>query len=222
MSFAVLRPQVKAYVRDGSGVLLDPDYDALIRDAVSRYSRAKPRLVVADLIGPGGFDYPLPDDWSDEWSELRSVEYPVGEREPVYVDRLDRVLYRSPDGMVLRFKAVTPRAGELIRLTFTGLHSIAEGFTTIPPGDHDVVTLLASALGCEQLASHYTNAGDTSLQLDTVDHRSKGSEYAHRAKRFRDLAREQLPALPEEGQVSAAGGETSWGDFASLLTHPHR
>ena len=62
-----------------------------------------------------------------------------------------------------------------------------------------------------------------SLQVlaDTVDHKSKASEYASRAQRFMRMANELLP-LREQGEIAAAGGETSWGDQVGLLTHPQR
>lgn len=222
MSLSLFRPKVKLLVRDGAAVLADPaDYDFSLQEAVKRYSRTKPRVVVEDIAGSGAFDYALPASWSDEMSRVRSVEYPAGDREPHLVDALDWQLYRAPAGTQLRFLSATPIAGETIRLTFSALHSVAEASTTVPAADHDVVVYLAAAIACEQLSSHYSNAGDSTILADSVDHKSKATEYALRAKRFMGLANELLP-VKTQGEIRAAGGETSWGDEAALLTHPHR
>lgn len=218
MSLALLRPRVIRNVRDGVGVLASPgDYDAVLEEAVKRYGRARPRRWVDDVAGDGGFDYALPAGAAG----VGQVEYPAGQREPEMVDALDWTLYEAPAGPVLRFRIATPAAGETIRLTLTGEHSIAEGSTSVPAADHDVLVLIASSLACEQLSSHYTNQGDSTIGADSVDHKSKATEYAMRAKRFMSLVPEPFRSL-EEGEVQAAGGEVSYGEEVFLLTHPQR
>ena len=91
----------------------------------------------------------------------------------------------------------------------------------MPASYHDALVLIGAALCCEQLASHYSNASDPTILADTVDHKSKASEYASRAQRFMRMANELLP-IREQGEIAAAGGETSWGDQVGLLTHPQR
>ncbi|HEX8276034.1 MAG TPA: hypothetical protein VF615_25580 [Longimicrobiaceae bacterium] len=205
-------------MRDGAGVLAAPgDYDQVLEEAVRRYGRARPRRWVADVAGDGGFDYALPAGAA----AVAQVEYPAGQREPVLVDSLDWTLYDAPEGTALRFRSSTPAVGETVRLTVTGEHSIAEASTSVPSADHDIVVLIASSLACEQLSSHYTNQGDSTIGADSVDHKSKGAEYAHRAKRFMSLVPEPFRSL-EEGEVQAAGGEVSYGEDVFLLTHRQR
>ncbi|HET7276135.1 MAG TPA: hypothetical protein VFI91_13280 [Longimicrobiaceae bacterium] len=221
MSLLQLRPRVQANVRDSAGVLADSaDYNRALIDAVQRYSRVRPRRVVADIEGDGGFDYPLPAQWSPRASRITSVEYPAGERLPRYVDRLDWTVYAVPDGEMIRFFAHMPQAGETIRVSFRAPHTISESATTVPAADHDVIVLLASAAACEQLASHYSNSGDSTIMADSVDHQSKARDFAMRAKRFHALADDLIPE--DIGEVSAAGGTTSWGGHADLMTHPRR
>lgn len=222
MSLSLLRPKVKKFVRDEGAVLVDPDdYDLALQEAAKRYSRAKPKHWVADIDGNGGYDYDLPEAWDDEYSRIEEVEYPAGGREPLKVDALDFTLYRSPGGTQLRLLADTPDVGETVRLSFTGLHTIEEEATTVPASSHDALVLIAAALSCEQLASYYSNDSDPNVLADTVDHKSKASDYAARAQRFMKMANELLP-IGEQGEITAAGGETSWGDDSGVLTHPLR
>lgn len=221
MDLPTFRQKIAVLIQDDAGVLEAVELDALIDSAVRRYSRAKPRVVVADAAGDGGFDYDLPAQFDPEWSELRRVEYPAGRREPSYVDKLDWTLYEDPTGVKLRFLADSPKAGETIRLTFTALHTVDASSTTVPAADHDVIELLGAALACEALASHYSSAGDSTVLADRVDHKSKAAEYALRAKRFAKLAEDLVP-LPDKDDVRPAGAETSFGGDAGFLTHPER
>lgn len=218
------RANIGRLIRDDAGILAPDDLDFAIGEAVKRYSRAKPRVVVADLVAEEGgplYDFPLPADYSEGVSQLREVEYPIGRRQRVLVDRLDWIPYRSPSGLGLRMLADTPSLGEAIRVTYTALHSVDEDGTSVPSADHDVITLVGASLACESLASHYSSAGDATVMADSVQHSSKASEYAARARRFMVMANELIP-LPEQGAVPAAGGVTSWGDHAGFLTHPRR
>lgn len=217
MDLITYRANVSRHIRDAAGVLGTADLDFAVAEAAKRYSRVRPREVVADVPGDGGFDYALPAPYDPEFSRVLQVEYPAGAREPHYVDRLDWTLYKAPAGTVLRFERDTPQVGETVRVTFTALHTP----DSVPAAHTDVVTLIAAALACEQLASHYTNASDSTVLADSVDHKSKAAEYAQRAQRFWRLANELLP-IPEQGAVQAAGGQTSIGEEIPLLTHRQR
>lgn len=222
MDLATFRADVARLVRDGGGVLADPaDYDFFLREAVKRYSRIRPRVIIADLVGDGGWELALPAAFDPDRGRLREVEYPVGRRDRSMVDTLDWELYRAPDGPVLRLRADTPDVGEAVRVTFTAQHTLDAAETSVPVDDHDVVNLVASAIACEALASHYSNAGDSTIGADSVDHKSKASEYAMRARRFMAMANELLP-VDEQGDIRASGGETSFGDEQGWLTHPAR
>ena len=212
---------VERLVRDGAGVLGPADHDQYLQDAAKRLSRVEPRRVVADVAGDGSYDYTLPDPYDPSFSEVIEVEYPAGQRDPSIVDRLDWTVYRTPSGPALRFRADTPAVGETIRVTFTALHTIEPDATSVPSARQDAVVLLAAAIACESLSAHYSNTGDSMIQADSVDHKSKAAEYASRAKRFMKMADELLP-VAEQGEVRGAGGQTSLADDQPFLTHPRR
>lgn len=221
MNLSEFQRAVERLVKDGAEILTTPDYDFHVSEALKRYSKAKPRRVVADIAGDGSYDYDMPDPYDPDFGRVLEVEWPAGRREPSIVDALDWRLYRSPTGMKLRFRADTPAAGTTIRVTFTALHTVTESTTSVPAADHDVIHLIAAALACEALSSHYANAVDSTILADSVDHKSKASEYAARARRFAKMADELLP-VPEQGVPGPAGGVASIGEDEVLLTHPER
>ncbi len=212
---------IQRLVKDGAGVLDGPDYDFYIAEALKRYSKSKPRKPVADIAGDGSYDYDMPSPFDPEFSRVTEVEWPAGRRVKETVDALDWTLYESPTGTKLRFLSSTPGAGTTIRVTFTAMHTVSESSTTVPEVDHDVIHLLGAQLACEALSSHYSNSVDSTILADSVDHKSKASEYAARARRFGKMADELLPA-PEQGVAGPAGGEISIGESENLLTHPER
>lgn len=174
----------KAAVKDDSGRLLDPtDYDAAVVQALKRYSAARPRLVCEDLAGSGEHDLALPAGWCEGFSTLVSIEYPVGNVPETLLNGDDWILYQSPAGFKLRLIDAVPTATETVRVLYSVLHSEA----TVPVADTEAVANLAASLCLRQLAAGYGNAGDSTIQADSVNHQSKTDEYRRLADSFEKL-----------------------------------
>jgi hypothetical protein len=222
VSKATLRGKVRKYVRDTAGVLLDPDYDGHLEDAVAKYSRHRPRVLVRDLVAGGSFDVPLPEEWEEDFSELREVEHPVGERVPNLRDRREFRVYAAPEGSALRFLEGEPGAGEVVRVTITAPHSITEDATSVRRTDLDTLVYLAAGLACMALAARYASTNDPTILADSVDYQSKSSEFAKRGKEYMGMVARELPELVSEigTAVKPAAAETSFENVLSYLTHP--
>jgi hypothetical protein len=225
---------VDTRIKDSEGVLTSAEIDAAVAEAVTTYSKHRPHELLADLAGDGDYDYAVPADWVLDCSAVRRVEYPAGERVPVYLEDDQYTLYK-PDAQatVLRFLDVTPQAGQTARVTYTAPHVVDADSSTIPANDEECVGNLAASVACEWIASHYSQQGDPTLSADTTDHRSKASDYAARAKRFRALAYEHLGISTSkdgtgQASVATASATREWdSDFAGMtgidrLTHPRR
>jgi hypothetical protein len=168
---------------DGANVLQQGHIEGNILEALKRYSKARPRPLVADIAGDGGHDYALPAGWSLGLSVLESAEYPTGNLPETLIDKEEVKLYNTPAGTMLRFYLVTPKVGETIRICFTGLHTEA----TVPEADLEAVANLAASLCCRQLAQRYAGTSDSTIGADVVSYRSKGDEFARRAKELQGL-----------------------------------
>jgi len=160
-----------------------------IGQAVKKYSRDKPREVIEDEAGSGAFDYAVSglDEWSDDFSSIRQVEYPVDDddRTANILDDDGWMIYEKPAGKVLRFTEDTPVTGESIRITYTALHTCSDSACTIPGIDEEAVQLLAAAYFLDMLAVYHAQDGDASINADAVAHDSRAAEYASRAARYR-------------------------------------
>jgi hypothetical protein len=196
--------------------------------AVKEHARYRPRVVAEDVTGDGGFDYPLSDlaSWSEGFSAIQSVEYPVDDDDE-YADVLLEEqwrIYRKPAGRVLRLLEDTPDTDEEIRITYTALHTCTDSTCTVETIDEEAVQALAAGYFCGMLAAYYAQSTDSTIAADSVDHRSKSQEYAARAKAYRKVYFDHLGI--KEGQRKPASITRDQDAIPSWrtdhLTHPRR
>jgi len=198
--------------------------------AIAEHSKHRPRIIPEDLAGSDRRDYPvtLLAAWSDGFSVIKQVEYPIDPADedqvsPVLQDD-DWMLYKKPAGDVLRFLNDKPAATEYSRVTYTAPHACDDTVCTIKAVDENAVQLLAASHFCHMVATYYAQTQDSTVGADSVDHKSKSSDYAARARVYRKLYFDHLGI--REGETPAASvtrdGDllASWG--SDRLTHPQR
>lgn len=196
--------------------------------AIKEHSRHNPQVVIEDEDGDGGFDYAvsLLALWSTGFSVIKTVEYPVDdddESAAVLQDDAWRI-YETPAGEFLRFLEDVPTSDESLRITYTALHTCTDAACTVKSFDDEAVQVLASAHFCGMLSAYYAQTQDSTINADSVDHTSKGREYAARAGMYRKLYFNHLGV--KEGQTKAASVirdqdmKPSW--MGDRLTHPRK
>lgn len=200
---AELLALVQGKVRDSAQVLASADYEQGISEAAARYCSDRPRLLVADITGTGATDYPLPEGWTDGLSTVVSIEYPVGGNPETLLDQNQWQVYRSPSGLVLRFRSA-PASGSVARLLYTGSYSTAE----IPAHDRDAVMNLAAGICCRMLAARYAQTGDPTIMADSVNYRSKMDEFRRLADSYEAQYRTHLGIKEGEGGPAACATAT--------------
>lgn len=219
---ADIRQRIIGLVKDDAARLAVPDdYDRIISAALSRYSKHKPALKVADIVGNGSHDYDLPAGWSDEFSDIRTIEYPLGNVPASSIDSDEFELYQTPTAKKIRLINDTPSAAESFRVTFT----VPRTASTVPDGDADAFTWLAASLCCEELANAYAQSGDSTMAADSVDYKDKSYRFAQRAKRLMQLYKEHL-GLKDDDSVPAAAAvanlDLGYPGGGDRLTHSRR
>lgn len=217
-----IRGRVVGAVKDDAGKLANPgDYDRNIRAAIARYSRHKPDLKIVDVTGNGTQEYSLPTGWVDEFSMIISIEYPVGNVPATLLDPEDFEIYRTPAAKKIRLISATPEATETFRVAF----SAPRAETTVPANDVEALVNLATSLCCEDLANAYAQTGDSTLNADVVNYRTKSGEFAARAKRLMALYKEHL-GVKEDDSTPAASAvrdlDMKYPGGGERLTHPRR
>ena len=213
---------VTAIVRDAGGKISSNDYARIIQAALTRYSNDRPDALVVDVRGNGSHDYALPSGCNEGFSEVLSIEFPIGQVPPVFLnDAIDDAwtIYQSPTGKLLRLLYVEPTAAEQFRVAI----SIPRTDETILDMDVDAFCNLAASFCLEELATFYTNTSDPTIMADSVNYRSKGQEFATRAKRLLQLYKEHLGIKDTDITLPAFGVKSLQENYPmgiDRLTHP--
>jgi len=177
-----------------------------ISQAMKEHSRYRPRIVVEDETGDGGFDYAISDleHWKSGFSVIKTVEYPVDDDDetPDILEDDQWTIYKKPAGDYLRFLEDTPAATESFRVTYTSYHTCTDAACTVEDYDEEAVQALAAGYFCSMLSAYYAQNQDSTIGADVVDHRSKSQEYAARAKACRAMYFAQIGVA--EGKTVAA------------------
>ncbi len=199
-------------VKDDSGKLDSADFASSATEALNRYSKAAPRIVVADVPGSGSHDCDLPPDWVDGFSDILRVEYPVGRIPANIIDGHDYLVYATPTGKKLRITLATPDSDELVRQLYTLPHDE----DSVPAIDLEAVANLAASLCLRQLAAAHGQTSDPTIQADVVNYRSKADEFRRLADSFEALYRAHLgiktnDTVPAAATVAAPPERTRLG-----------
>lgn len=213
-------------VRDAASRFTDAQRDDAITAAVKRYSQARPLQGAQDYAGDGvTFDLTLPTGWVLDFSIVRDIEYPAGERVPVYLDKERYQLYQSPTATKVRLLDTTPAAGKTARVFFTKRHLVDGTSSSIPDVDEEAVANLAAAVGLRALAAIYAGTTDPTIAADVVNYRTKAQEYTSLADKLEADYRKHL-GLDKDSEAKAASGFADVDQTSSLgldkLTHPNR
>lgn len=214
---------VTAAVRDDASKLSAGDVSAAIAQAVARYSKDRPRRKVEDIAAPGGNLLPLPAAWEADFSQLNSLEYPIGNVPPDIIRAGGWGMYTTPTALKIQVMDAISAAAA-VRATYTIAHVLSTIADTIPVADRESVSSYAAAILLDQLASLYSNDQDSTINADSVKHGSKAGEFSRRAKVLRQRYFDDLGI---DTKRNVAAGAVVNLDLASSvgrdrLTHPRR
>ncbi len=202
---ADILPLVDAFVRDEADRLSLDDRLVAVGLAVSAYSKARPRQLVEDVVSADGETLPLPSTWTED-SDLVGAEYPIGNWPPT---PLACSLYTAPAGAVFRLGGAIG-VGATVRLTTTAPHVLSDLVDTIRISHREALAAYAAAHLFDQLAAGAINDGDSTIQADSTDRRTKSQDYASRARSLRKIYNDAL-GIGAEGMAPESGGTTvSW------------
>jgi hypothetical protein len=180
--------------------------DKMIGEAVKSYSKHRPQQIAHEIAGTGSaFEFVAPATWEDGFSTIVTpVEYPAGERIPVYLEDVDWIWYRDPStGLRFRLLSVTPAATEKVRFIYTARHAVTASVDTVPVADRDAAAKLAASYGARAIAAYYAQTSDPTLGAESVTYRTKSQEYTTLANALEKKCREHL-GLRDDAPVAPA------------------
>jgi len=164
--------------------------------------------------------------WSDGFSVMKQVEYPVDDDDetPDVLEDGAWMVYVKPTGKFLRFLEDTPASGESARVTYAAVHICDDSTDTVDVFDVEAVQALASAFFCDMLATYYAQNQDSVIDADSVDHTSKSKDYAARAAKNRKIYFDHMGL--KEGKPKPAchvqDQDVIYPSGLDRLTHPRK
>lgn len=229
--FDQFQQQRDTALQDAAAKLAAGDRDALLKQAIlQRYSKDRPLELVSDVAGNGTslVDLPTSEDADYEYgfSDVESVEYPVGQVPPSVLLDEEWQLYKSPTGTLIMLLDTQPSIGESLRVVWTARH--ADDGSTVPDQDFEAVCDYAAGLCFDALAASYAQTGDPTIAADSVNYRTKSQEYlglgrAAKQRYFDHLGISSSPTSTGVGPALASGNlheELTAG--VDRVTHPAR
>lgn len=176
---------VTELTRDDAAKIAVAERDRAIDLAVKRYSKDRPQEKTQDVTPADANHLPLPAAWETDFSELRSLEHPIGNVPPSVIGQERYGFYRSPTDLKIQLLDAVAVAANNVRATYTIRHVVSAIADTIPIEDREPAACWAAAILCDELAALYSGNTDSTIQADTVSSTSKAQEYAARGRALR-------------------------------------
>jgi hypothetical protein len=231
-TLATIKTRVSSLLQDQAGFITttaDGVMEFAIRDAIETFSIDVPYQLTADVAGDGAtFDLTLPAGYLDGFSRFTSIEYPAGQREPLYLDSRDWSIYRTASSAKLRLFALIPNSGETVRLTYTAQHTLKDldsaAATTIPAYYTQAFVNLCTAKCLLRLANRFLEEQESTLNVDSVDRGSKSDSARRLQKVFMDLYSAAVGVSGGEapGTTAVIWHTSTAGSGVGRLTHRGR
>ena len=206
--------------------------DVIKQQIISEFSRDYPREIIYTIAGAGTYTYALPstapeDDEFDErylpgFSSVKSVEYPEGEQDPVYISIEKYFVKKTTESSSeLRFRSDSPAAGYNIEVIYTTRQGVRTSEdTTIPIDKLEAIACLSAAALCGNLATKFAETEDSSIRVDAVEYQNKTDLWRSLQKDFYKRYKDQIPRNNKTTSAICNWDTTFAGSGADYLTHP--
>lgn len=213
--------RVKTLLGSQPDSVIDADQiEEHVAPAIRKFSADRPRIASTDYPGNGSsFDLALPAGWVHGFSTPQGVEYPLGERDPVFLDEQEWILYPTTTAPTnVRLRTTTPASGLTARLYYSApwpIPDTAPATDLISDVDYEPVACLAASFAAMQLASKASSNKDGAITS------AAAVDFEGEAERWRAIARDRLKTYRDhvggtDGADGPAGGTTDWDALATF------
>lgn len=187
---------------------VDGGFDRAIRQACSFHAKAKPAERSEDFAGDGATTaWDLPEGYVSSFSTPSEAEYPADQNPP-------RTVRTGPYGLQgvvvavdvrrrkVRACGIVPSVGEVVRLYYTGAHTV-EGVdgadeTTLDDVDVEAVAKLAASFLARTMAAWFEQKERSGIDAaDLVDHPSLGNGWRTQARDLRKEYDDHMKGPPD-------------------------
>ncbi len=212
-------------VQDTAGKVDAAATIAFIQQAVRQYSKDRPRIRDAEFTGDAILqEFPVPAGWIKGFSTMQTLEFPVDEVPIRRRDLQDNlVIVQKGDVEKVQLIFTTLAVAEKARVTYTALHTVDAGTSTIQDTDFDAVSDLAAHYVCLALAGFYQEETDSALAVDVVAGASRADGFrAQAASLMKTYIEHMTESEVETGALFLHDQDLRFVHGTELLMHPER
>ncbi len=234
-----VEPDVKLRCKEHFDAYADNEgIQSAIKAAVTKYSKDRPKMSAADITGDGGFDYVINSTnlpgYVVGFSYPSMVEYPYSSSQavPQVLDGENWTIYHDGTNDNLRFLTAKPSSAQTIRVHYNiprldddagDMDVVDATVADIVDTDYQAVVDLSAAHFLRFVAAKLVGTGDSTLQADVVNYRSKSAELLRVAEAF-EKSYKAILGITDEKTVPAASVDrdfdVQYAFGADHLTHP--
>jgi len=225
MTKTEVKEKVIIILQDDANELTENQILSAIDSAIVNYSIDRPLLKIKDIVGDGGYDYNLPTDWEQSFSQIIAVEFPAGEQEPIYLSQEDYTIYETELNRKFRLIWESATSTQIIRLSYTKKHTLSEtpSETTVYDSDFEAVAHLGAAYACKFLSRKFAQVSRSLISADAVDYADKSEVYASRVEELFEDYKRLLQQSKEDLKGVVKIKDLDFPDWEGYyLTHPNR
>lgn len=154
-----------------------------ITSAVKSYNRIVPNTAATAFAGNGtAYEWSLPGDWVDGFSEIMSVEYPSGEQNPTYIKSYKWRIHQGTASKKFRLLLDVPSSTQTVNIVYTIPHTVTVGSSTLPQQDEEALQDLAAAYCFSEIAAKWSRTSKSTLEGDIINNMQKVDYYKGQAR----------------------------------------
>jgi len=211
------------------------DKERAAKSALTTYSKDKPDVRTNDITGDGGFSFTVNSTNLPGFvlfsSQIRGIEYPYDstQAEPNWIESENWKILPSGTTHVLRMlNGIEPTSSEMVRVHYSQPYVFAgdPDQVTMPDIDFYAVCDLATSYTLEGIANKLTALGQSTIEADTVNYRTKSTEARANAKTFFKRYADHMGIDEKGGKARAVAVVTDvdaeYSFQSDFLTHPRR
>ncbi|MBI3947122.1 MAG: hypothetical protein HY321_14450 [Armatimonadetes bacterium] len=162
-------------VQDAAGHLSERQYRENAMAAVRQYSRGIPRRLLREqVLTESEWEYDIPPDWVNEFSQFEGIEFPVDDslQTREWLDLAAGLAIDERRGK-WRFTADLPVSGDTARLYYTAEHALDDYSDTVPARHFEATAMHAAGLCLLELANPAAGRSGPAIEAGAIERRTQ-------------------------------------------------
>ena len=145
----------------------------------------------------------VPDEWEDNFSYIESVEYPVDEDPPEFLESEEFNIYYDAEEEAWKFRMFEDTPDDTVLVIYYVRHTLTDALNTIPDSHFYAVCNIAAEKLCRLLATQHAQDSAPTISADSSNRSSISGNFLRMAESFKKEWRAFF-GITDQSQTPAA------------------